>query len=208
MKVGAIVLAAGESARMGQPKQLLRLQGTTMLERSISSVETIASPVIIVLGHEADRIMSEVFSTNTHARTPVVNQEWREGIASSIRCGVEALLQADAGTEGVLIVLSDQPLVEDSDLEQLVKKFSEGSSLIVASSFAGTVGPPAIFARGIFDELLALRGDHGAKRIISADPARVTSIPLPQAAVDVDTPEQYQKVLPQVESATGLRRSK
>lgn len=208
MRVGAIVLAAGESARMGQPKQLLPVQGTTMLERAIRSAESVASPVVVVLGHEADRIMSEVFSANTHSRTPVVNREWREGIASSIRCGVERLLEADPGTEGALIVLSDQPLVEAGDLEQLVKRFSEGSRPIVASSFAGTVGPPAVFGRGIFDELLAIRGDHGAKRIISADPARVISIPLPQAAVDVDTPEQYRKVLPAVESSTPSRRSK
>lgn len=230
MRVGAIVLAAGESARMGQPKQLLRVQGTTMLQRAISSAEAVASPVVIVLGYEADRIMSEVLSAEVRAsvaeraparlragserrpraaaatRIPVVNQQWREGIASSIRRGVETLLEADPGIEGVLIVLADQPLVDEADLDQLVRKFSEGPRPIVASSFAGTVGPPAIFARTIFDELMALRGDHGAKRIISADPSRVISIPLPQAAVDVDTPEQYQKVLPQVESASGSRR--
>jgi molybdenum cofactor cytidylyltransferase len=207
MRVGAIVLAAGESARMGQPKQLLALQGITMLQRAISTASRVATPLVVVLGHEADRIMSEVLPAKTPDRMAVVNEEWREGIASSIRCGLETLLELDAATEGVLIVLADQPLIRESDLEQLVRKFSEGSKPIVASAFSGTVGPPAVFARAIFAELLALRGDHGAKRIMSADPSRVISVPLPRAAVDVDTPEQYQKVLPEVESGSPPRRS-
>jgi molybdenum cofactor cytidylyltransferase len=178
----AIVLAAGESSRFGSPKQLLRVDGELLLHRVIGCASEVAgSAVTVVLGANASEIAA--------ALPPVVmrvNREWREGIASSIRTAVRALPGA---CDGALILLADQARVSASSVRQLAGAWRAQPQHIVASRYGSVTGVPAIFPRWCFEELCALRGDVGARAVIARHPERLLAVMLPEAAIDIDRPE-------------------
>ncbi len=179
-----IVLAAGEARRFGSPKQLVRLNGRPMLHTAIGNGVAIAGhSVIVVLGAYAAELAPLLRHTPA---TVVINRQWSEGMASSIRCGVAAL----PGTaDGVMILLADQPSVTAEDLRRLAGAWRRQPTLIVAAQYGTTTGAPAIFPRWCFAELGALRGEHGARVILSRHADRVVRVPMAAAAVDIDTPE-------------------
>lgn len=171
MPVAVLLLAAGASRRLGQPKQLLDYRGETLLERAIRLAnEAGASPVIAVLGAHVDRIRAAV--RFDHA-LPIMNEYWEQGIASSIRAGLMALDAATPRASGVLVMSCDQPRLTADHLRALIEIFTADSApLIVASSYAGVHGVPAVFPRSAFPHLLALRGDKGARALLKQPPAR------------------------------------
>jgi molybdenum cofactor cytidylyltransferase len=182
---GAVVLAAGGSRRLGRPKQLLELRGEPLVRRAARiAAEAGFAPVVVVVGAEADAVGAALAGGPF---TVVANERWESGVASSIRRGIEALRATRGDVDGALLATCDQPLVEPGHLAALAAAASSEGKAIAASSYGGTVGVPALFTRAVLDELLALEGDHGAKRVIARDADRVARVELPGGERDVDT---------------------
>jgi len=183
--VAAVVLAAGASRRLGQPKQLLMLDGETLLARSVRLAgEAGAAPVIVVIGANADLIGAAV---PVDSADVVKNEEWEQGIASSIHAGVNSL---DADARGVLILACDQPRLSAEHLRGLIETFAaQSETSIVASAYSGVLGIPAVFPREAFPQLLALRGDKGARALLVRPPCPLITIPFPGGEVDIDRPD-------------------
>lgn len=179
-----LVLAAGASTRLGQPKQLVRLGGRPALHIVVANAVAVAGhAVTVVLGAHAKDL------THLLAHSPastIVNRHWEEGMASSIRFGIAALPPA---CEAVLVLLGDQVAVTADDLRRLVSVWKGEESTITASMYGQQIGVPAIFPRICFSELAELRGDRGARSILERNSYRITRVPMPNAAVDLDTPE-------------------
>lgn len=179
-----IVLAAGASRRFGSPKQLVRLDGRPILHTVVSrAVEVAGHAVTVVLGSGAADLAGLLRHTPASV---VINRSWEEGIGSSIRTGVARLPGSCAA---VLIALADQPAVTADDLRRLAGAWRARPDHIVASQYGGITGVPAVFPAWSFAELLELRGDQGAQRLLHRHAARLLRIPNPAAALDIDTPE-------------------
>lgn len=180
----AVVLAAGASTRFGSPKQLVRLAGRPLLHTTVTrAAEVTGNALIVVLGAGA----SELAPLLKHSPgSIVVNQDWREGIASSIRVGVARLPPTCAG---VMLLLADQAAVSADDLKRLASTWRKQPQYIAAALYEGVCGVPAIFPRTTFRELSQLRGDAGARVLLRRNTDRIVRVPMPSAALDVDTPE-------------------
>ena len=187
MTVAAIVLAAGASRRLGQPKQLLMHGGETMIERAIRLAnEAGAAPVITVLGAFHELIREAVQLSNF---TPVINNAWNQGISTSIQAGLAALLDGDPQTPGALILACDQPRLSAEHLRAMLEAFcAEAAPAIVASSYQGVLGIPAVFPREVFAELCALRGDKGARSLLMQPPCPLVALPFSGGEIDIDLP--------------------
>jgi molybdenum cofactor cytidylyltransferase len=180
----AVVLAAGASTRFGSPKQLVRLKGRPLLHAAVTrAAEVAGNALVVVLGAGA----AELAPLLKHSPgSVVINQDWREGLASSIRAGVARLPPA---CTGVLLLLADQAAVTTHDLKRLAGTWRHQPQYIAAALYEGTTGVPAIFPRSLFRELAELRGDVGARALLRRNTARVMRVPMPSAALDIDTPE-------------------
>jgi molybdenum cofactor cytidylyltransferase len=193
MSCAAIVLAAGASRRLGQPKQLIEYHGETLLGRAIRLAEVAgAEPVVVVLGahHEAIRASAEL-----HSAVIIVNEDWEQGIAGSIRAGVDALAGLAPRIAGVLLLTCDQPRLTAPHLRALMEVFAAQSvPVIVASKYAEAIGGPAVFPRPMFGELCKLRGDQGARALIASAPCAVIAIDLPGGEVDIDSPDDLARL--------------
>jgi molybdenum cofactor cytidylyltransferase len=191
MNIGAIVLAAGGSSRMGTAKQLLIFKGKTLLRRAVEvAVESGCSPVVVVLGQDAERMRLEIKSPPAIV---VINSNWQQGIGGSIRVGIEHVEQ-NAVLDGVMITLCDQPLIDASVLRRLLDVYKTGAGPMVAASYGGTLGVPAIFSKKYFASLRQLPVNGGAKQILMRDSLDVTPFPVDEALMDVDTPADYQRL--------------
>jgi molybdenum cofactor cytidylyltransferase len=187
--IGAIILAAGASSRLGTPKQLLPYGGTTLLEYTVQvASDSIASPIIVVLGSEAQNMRTSI---NGDKVQTILNDAWQEGIASSIQAGIEELVLADPSTEGAVILVCDQPYITAELIDDLVAKHQETGKRIIASSYDETLGVPALFHKSLFPVLLQLRGDSGAKSIIQQHTEDLGIVAFAKGGVDIDTEEDY-----------------
>ena len=195
--IGIVVLAAGASVRMGEPKQLLRHEGATLLSRAVrAALDSQCRPVIVVLGAHVEALRTEVGGAQAQV---VINQEWAEGMGASIRCGLRALEAATLGrAAAVVLTLCDQPFVTGEVINRLLATYHSKRPLLVASAYeAGkerVLGAPALFSRALFSELMNLHGPEGAKRIIRRHASEAAMIAAPEAAFDVDTPEDYRSL--------------
>ena len=186
---GIVVLAAGASVRMGTPKQLLKIEGVSLIRRSVEhALGSGCGPVVAVLGASADLIAPALSGLEIHI---AVNHDWKMGISSSIRCGLRSLLTVNSQVEGVILFLADQPNVTGASLRKLTEARLRRSSELVAASYSGHIGTPALFSRSYFNELLQLEGQGGAKNLLERHAARVLSIDFPEAAFDLDTPQDF-----------------
>jgi molybdenum cofactor cytidylyltransferase len=197
MSIGVIILAAGASTRMGTPKQLLLHRGRTFLRRAAqTALASVCRPVVVVLGAHAEQVQAEL------EQLPVcvaVNRRWNEGMSSSVRVGLEALVAEREEVDGAVIMLCDQPLVTARVIDELVETHRETGKRIIASEYAGTRGVPALFGRELFAELSALRAGGGARQVIGSHPDDVATVCFPEGAVDVDTPQDYERVRTEIE---------
>lgn len=189
----AIVLAAGASTRLGVPKQLLRVEGETLLRRSVrAALEAGCSPVAVVLGPQAGIMFSDLNGLNA---IPVVNANWRSGMASSLHAGLIELARHEPEPPNVLILVCDQPAVTSEIIQSLLANHAQHGKLITASAYANTRGVPAVFSAAVLPELLELTGDEGARAVIGRVPARVADFDFADGATDVDTPEDARMLL-------------
>lgn len=185
MKVGAIVLAAGGSARFGQPKQLLEFRGRLLVRRIAEAVLTAGcSPAVAVVGRDGEAVAAALQSLAVEL---LLNENWKDGVGSSIRVGVAALSDCDA----IVIAACDQPHVDAELIRRLIQTQEETHRPIVASAYSGTCGVPALFTRRYRDKLLALPNEHGAKAIINRHSDEVVTVDFPGGAIDIDTPADY-----------------
>lgn len=185
----AIILAAGESKRLGQPKQNLVFNGHTLLERAVKSAQLSGcSPVVVVLGANSDQI-NPVAGTTT-----LYNKAWDEGMASSIRIAINEISK-NASVNNVIMLLCDQPFVSTELLNSMITKQIETGQPIVACTYNGTTGVPVLFDRILFAELLLLQGQEGAKKILITHADEVATIPFDKGSIDIDTPDDYEQLL-------------
>jgi len=190
-KVGAIILAAGESSRFGQPKQLIQFGGHTLIAGVIMAAkEAKCDPIIVVTGSDSAKIAPEL--KDEKSISIIENTHWREGIGSSIRTGIQHLNKIAPDTKAVVLLVCDQPFVTGKIVSRLIKRWIVTSKPIAASSYANTLGVPALFGSSCFNELLRIENDHGAKSVILANPDRVTEMPFPGGASDIDSAQDYE----------------
>jgi molybdenum cofactor cytidylyltransferase len=188
VKLGAILLAAGGSSRMGAVKQLLEVGGKPMVARAVdAALGSGARPVVVVLGANAEAVGAAI------AERPVIaarNAHWEEGMASSLRTGLAAALAADPSLGAVLLAPCDQPALS-ADVIRLLASLHRATGRTSAARYHGRNGAPAVFGRDHFGALMALRGDEGARRLLNSESERVAAIDLPQLGADFDTPADY-----------------
>jgi molybdenum cofactor cytidylyltransferase len=193
-----IILAAGPSTRLGQPKQLVRLDGRPLLHTMVSRAVALSGhAVTVVLGANAQDLTQLLRHSPASV---IVNRQWREGLGSSIRLGVSALPPA---CDAVLLMLADQVAVTADDLRRLASAWKGQDTVIAASLYSGTIGVPAIFPRWCFPDLMALRGDCGAKSVLHRHADRLVRLPMPNAALDLDTPEQLAELQRMMRERSG-----
>lgn len=191
--IGIIVLAAGASVRMKEPKQLLIFQGKTLLRRAVETgVESLYEPVVVVLGANFERAKAEIEDLPVEI---VINPNWQSGLSSSIKTGIEKLRQIAPNIAASVMTLADQPFVTANHLNLFAEQFDRSKNVIIAAEYNETVGVPALFSREIFDDFKGLSGDKGAKPIIEKHRERLATIALPEAAFDIDTPQDFLKLI-------------
>ncbi|WP_020481316.1 nucleotidyltransferase family protein [Methylomonas sp. MK1] len=184
--VHAIILAAGASSRMGSPKQLLIWQDRPLLAHALTNAQSVlADRVVVVLGANAEAIKAAV---DLDGISVALNPDWADGMAGSIRAGIEAL-PATAGA--VLLMLCDQPLINAAHLQNLLRAWQQAPECIVASQYAESFGVPAVFPAEFFQQLASLTGDRGAKSLLAKLDSHLVKIPLPEAELDIDNSEDY-----------------
>jgi molybdenum cofactor cytidylyltransferase len=191
VKVGGLLLAAGGSTRFGSPKQLFEFQGKTLLRRAAEAIiGSGCSPIVVVLGANVDGSLDEISDLDVH---PVVNSEWQTGMSSSIRAGLDELMNLEPDLDAVLFTLMDQPFITAGHLVQFVERFRNERPPIVASEYDNITGVPALFSRELFDELFKLGGEKGARGLIrNHEP--LSTISLEEAAADVDNLSDLQNI--------------
>lgn len=186
--IAIVVLAAGASRRFGSPKQLARYQGVPLLEHVIKNCSTLSQksqgvPTYVVLGANRQQIEGRVRLDNAGV---LYNPAWETGIASSVRTAVQELASR---FDALLLVAGDQPLVSTHQLSRMIERFHEDPEKIVAARYSDGLGIPALFPRRCNKKLLTLSGDTGAKSVLMEEGEAVVGVPMPTAALDIDTPD-------------------
>jgi len=188
MKISAILLAAGESKRMGQPKQLMPFGESTILEQAIDNLlNSTVSETIVVLGHRAEEVMNVVTSKPVKI---VINPDYQQGMSTSIIAGLDLV---DSGTRAVMIALGDQPFVDSQTINSIIEVFMSSNKGIAIPVYQGRRGHPVIFSIRYKGELLKLRGDIGGREIIDQRPDDVLEVAVSSkgVSVDIDTIDSY-----------------
>lgn len=183
----AILLAAGGSTRLGRPKQMVQIGGKSLLRRAAeSALDSGVSPVIVVLGNDAEKLISELGGLSVRA---VVNPAWRQGMGGSLCCGVETLQQEAPLAAAVLLMVCDQPFITAAHLQGLWARHA-ASGKVIAVSHDGHPGVPAIFPSKYLPRLIQITGDQGARSLLRGlSTSEMELVEMPEAAFDLDTPE-------------------
>jgi molybdenum cofactor cytidylyltransferase len=193
MTTGLIILAAGSSSRLGSPKQNLIYQGQTLLQRAIQTALTSVchEKVVVVLGANEGVIRPSISDQLVYI---TYNPDWQEGMASSIRLGINELLRIEPDINAAILMLCDQPFVDPLLIYQLTEKKADSFSGIIACTYRDTLGVPVLFDVSYFPRLLMLQGKEGAKKLIRDFPNDVATIAFPLGAIDIDTIEDYERL--------------
>lgn len=189
---GAVILAAGSSSRLGQPKQKLLFRGETLLQHSVdAAIEADCRPIIVVLGFDAEVIGNDIADKQV---ITVINNDWQEGMGSSIRTGMRRIIDLDDAIEEILLLLCDQPFVDGPLLKKITEQKKLTQKQVVACSYGGTIGVPAVFDKSVFGDLLNLKGQEGAKKLLQSTNYTVDTISFPSGTFDIDTTADYNKL--------------
>jgi molybdenum cofactor cytidylyltransferase len=178
---------------MGRPKQLLPYNGKSLLEHAVDVAnEAEANPVIVVSGSDAALIEKQIDEKKVHV---VENKEWKEGMASSIRCGLNTLIHIAPSSDAVILMVCDQPYVTAALANDLIATQRKTGKLIVTSQYENAIGPPALFYKTIFPELLELKGEAGARKIVERHSDDVATVLFTQGNIDIDTVGEYEDLV-------------
>lgn len=189
-KIAGLLLAAGESSRLGRPKQLVEWEGTSLIRRAAEAlIGAGCSPVFVVLGADVNRSLQELKGLDVEV---VINDDWKSGMGSSIAWGIRSIQALLPLPDAILISLCDQPLLTAEVLRAFLETFHRSRSEVIAAFYNDVAGVPALFSSKLFPALAELKGEKGAREIIRDSPDAVT-IPLPDAAIDVDTADDLVK---------------
>lgn len=190
--IGVILLAAGESARMGEAKQSLRFRGETLLRRAVESALAVSSKIVVTLGARVEILQKEIEDLPVEI---VENKDWKTGMSGSIRVGLSKLLIDADELRAAIVMVCDQPFADAILFGKIIETYKETGALVVACAYQNTLGVPALFDRKLFPELLALDASTGAKQLIKKYEAQTALVPFPEGAFDVDTPADYEKLI-------------
>lgn len=189
LRTALIILAAGDSSRMGKPKQLLIHEGQTLLETVVQSgLSSGCNPIVVVLGAFANEIKAK---HDFQALTYVINENWKTGMSSSIVAGLSALAEKSFTLDQVILSVADQPFMTNKILHQLILKQQETGKGIIACRYQHTAGVPVLFSSTYFQQLSQLHGDEGAKKLLLQYPDDVSTIDFEQGHIDIDTLSDY-----------------
>jgi len=190
---GIIILAAGNSSRLGKTKQLLHFNGKTLLQHAIQeAAEAHGELIVVVTGAHADEISKELKNEKVEI---VFNKDWEQGIASGIVIGLKKAIALRNELEKVILAVCDQPFVSSLLLQQLFEKQNKSGKHIVASAYADTIGTPALFTKKYFDALMGLTGDQGAKILLKKYSDDLATVDFPDGYIDIDTQADYENLL-------------
>jgi len=192
INIAILILAAGESKRMGTVKQLLKWKNTTLLGHTILVSEELNLKTFAVLGANYERIKNSI---NHYSIQILHNENWKNGLGSSIAFGINNILNIESNIDAVLILLADQPLIGSEYLNSMISKFEKRKNKIIVSSYKdGKKGVPALFDKIYFKELAQLSNDNGAKILIKKYTDNVVLLKAESLVLDIDTLEDYQNL--------------
>ena len=185
--LAVLILAAGSSSRLGKSKQLLKIRNETLIEIALKNALKISSNIIVVLGHNGDKIKDKIKDFPIKIE---INPNYKEGMGTSISYGISKLEKSNK----VLIMLSDQPLIPLSHYLKLIKKSEENENIIICSKYQNKFAVPSIFPNKYYLNLKQLKGDKGARNILEENP--MDFIPLDdEYSIDIDTKKDYLNLL-------------
>lgn len=195
--VSAIVLAAGASTRMGEPKQLLPFEGRSLLRRAVdTALASRCETVVVVLGANALRIREEIVDSPVLV---AINERWSRGMSTSVRAGLE-VLEKSRGKQRIsaaVLMPCDQPHLSGTVLNRLIDAHHANDQPIVVSGYSGIWGVPMLFTRSLWPELRALSGQGGAQSVALRHASEVECVPFPLGACDLDTRHDYEQLFPE-----------
>lgn len=193
MSTAIIILAAGNSSRLGKPKQLLHFNGKTLLDIvTDEALKTEFSPIVVVLGAYANEIKA---LHNNPQVIYTVNESWQNGISSSIIAGLNVVLDEFPNIDNVIITVADQVYITSEIFEALNNQHQSENKNIVASSYLQTTGTPVLFNKKYFSKLLNLTGSAGAKDLIKQHVNDTASISFEPGSIDIDTEADYNNLI-------------
>lgn len=188
--IALVIMAAGASSRMGQPKQLLNWGDNSLISHSIKTAQnTNSKDIIVVLGANFDTIIKNI----KHYKITVLNNKaWELGLGESIACAANYVLNLKTNIDGLLLVLADQPLIDSKHLNKMIQSFEVNTNQIIATSYGKEVtGVPVLFDSLYFETLSKLTGDEGAKSILKKYQKKVIALELEFENLDIDSKEDY-----------------
>ncbi|MFT3822295.1 MAG: nucleotidyltransferase family protein [Chitinophagaceae bacterium] len=193
MNTSAVILAAGNSSRMGQPKMLLSYRGKTLLQHVTDEVLAASiSPVVVVTGAESNAVQDSLLTGSVYF---VQNEHWQEGMAASIRAGVDTITAAGPALDAVVVLVCDQPFVSADLLQRMMLLKQQTGKGLIACAYNDTTGTPVLFDKRYFAHLRQLEGQQGAKKLLKQFAEDVATVDFPQGATDIDTPGDYERLL-------------
>ena len=186
LKKAILILAAGASSRFGSPKQLARIRSKTLIQRAYdSATQLFPDDTFVVLGAHRNTILEELTAANSIPQSRILyNRNWALGIGESINFGIQVL---ESQYDEIMIILADQVQITPRDIQTLVDSCVEDA--IICADYNGGRGVPAIFPRRYFEHLTGLSGDTGAKALLQREDIKIIAVPMPNAAIDVDYPD-------------------
>ena len=187
-EIGVLILAAGESKRMGKSKQLLSWGNNNFLDHTINQASSLNSKICVVLGANSKKIANNI----TNSTKIIVNQNWKKGIGSSLSYGTKIF---GKDKDALLILLCDQPLISSEFLDLMLKKYNSNSDKIIATSYNKRAGVPAIFPKKYFADLELLNKDFGASKFMLNEKSNTILIDSMGKNIDIDTQEQYKALI-------------
>lgn len=192
MQIGIIILAAGSSSRLGTPKQLIQIEGESLIRKAIKTAMHIQNTKsIVVLGANDELIKPEIADLRINT---LFNEAWQSGMASSLKKGLDYLLNQNSDLEAVLVMLCDQPFVNPTLIQNIIQTYKDTSKPIVASDYGENLGVPALFAKPIFSSIFELEGDTGARKIFQKHRQETATLAFPEGKWDIDTQADIEKI--------------
>jgi len=190
---GIIILAAGNSSRLGRPKQLLEYKKSTLLKNTISEALKVENALVIVVTGANDEVIKN--EINSAEITVCLNTDWENGMSSCIAKGLNELSILNPDCQQCILAVCDQPFVTSTIFENLINEHHKTQKGIIASAYSETLGTPVLFHQKYFEELLELTGQEGAKKLIKKYTDDVVSVLFEKGNIDIDTEEDYQELI-------------